>query len=358
MCALEPTRRAAPRAAQQGMSIIEVMIGIVVSLLVGLAAVGSATVFQALQRQGIGTGGTSINASSALLALKNDVAAAGLGFFGDSRFLCNRLNLSMGGRLLIDGADFSPVRITAEAGGDRIDVMYASQVAAGTNVMLDTPSDGSQAALRSLLPAVVGDAVLLAPPTAGDPCVVRTVTSALPLAGQARQLEFQNVDRGVHNRVGFTTPAAYPQMACVTLLGQLRWSRYRLDGTNLLLEQPLAGTSVVLLRNVIGFRVQYGIAEAAAGSTTLDEWQDATGTQFSALGAAALPRVRALRVGIVSRSPQREKPDANGDCAASTAKPDLFGATVEPDASDWQCYRYRTAIAVVPLRNLVLGLAP
>jgi type IV pilus assembly protein PilW len=71
-----------------------------------------------------------------------------------------------------------------------------------------------------------------------------------------------------------------------------------------------------------------------------------------------LPRVRALRIGMVTRSPQREKPNAAGNCEASTAKPQLFGAEVEPDVSDWACYRYRTAIVVVPLRNLVMGVTP
>ena len=72
------------------MSIIELMIGIVVSLLVGLAAAGSAMVFTASQRQGIGVGGTAVNVNTVLSALKNDTANAGLGFFGDSQYLCNK----------------------------------------------------------------------------------------------------------------------------------------------------------------------------------------------------------------------------------------------------------------------------
>ncbi len=33
--------------------------------------------------------------------------------------------------------------------------------------------------------------------------------------------------------------------------------------------------------------------------------------------------------------------------------PTLFGNTVTPDVSDWQCWRYRSVVVVVPLRNLV-----
>ena len=54
-----------------------------------------------------------------------------------------------------------------------------------------------------------------------------------------------------------------------TLLGRLRWNRYRLDGTNLLLERPLEDASAILARNVVAFRAQYGAAGVAAGSTSL-----------------------------------------------------------------------------------------
>lgn len=351
-------RRLQPgRHGQRGLSVIELMVGIVVALLVGLAAAGSATVFTASQRQGIGTGGAAVNTGSALAALKNDATAAGLGFFGDSRFLCNRLNLSVGATVHSDGAAFLPVRITSAVAADRIDVFYATQVAAGTNVLLNAASDGSSAELRSLLPAATTQAVLLAPETPGEPCVVRTVTTNTASTIDTRQLlAFANTGR--HNAAAFTTNPTYPDKGRVTLLGELRWNRYRLDGTDLTLERPLEAASAVLVRNVIGFRAQYGIAAAATGSTTLESWQAAAGAGFAPLTSATLPRVRALRIGLVTRSPQREKPNAAGNCEASTAKPQLFGADVEPDVTDWQCYRYRTAVVVVPLRNLVMGLTP
>ncbi|MDP1532581.1 MAG: prepilin-type N-terminal cleavage/methylation domain-containing protein, partial [Rubrivivax sp.] len=204
MCA--PERRPPLSArAQRGLSIIELMVGIVVSLLVALAAAGSATVFTASQRQGMGSGGAMVNAGTALAALKNDASAAGLGFFGDSRYLCSRLNLSLGASMVTDGSAFAPVRITTEAGGDRVDVVYATQVASGTNVLLAAATAGGSAALKSLLPAQLGDAVLLAPPTPGDPCVVRSVTAITPSTPTSPQL--LNFDGpGQHNQVLFTTP--------------------------------------------------------------------------------------------------------------------------------------------------------
>jgi len=358
--ATEPRRRARGtpmhRTGQCGLSLVEVMVAMVVALLVSLAAAGTAQMFTASQRQGIAAGGSLINSSTALTALRDDVAAAGLGFFGDHKFLCTKLNLSFDATMVQDGADFVPVSITAETAGDRIDVISATQVVSGANVLLAASSAGTSAQLRSLLPVTVGQAVLLAPTTPGDPCVVRTVTAAAASTDDTPQtLTFANT--GTYNKKAFTTAVTYPDKGRVALLGELGWTRYRRDGTDLRLERPLGGAPVVLVRNVMAFRAQYGTAASASGSTALESWEDASGT-FATLNATTLSRVRAVRIGVVTRSPQAEKPDASGNCTASTALPTLFGTTITADVTDWRCYRYRTAIAVVPLRNLVMGLAP
>lgn len=354
------TRRpgGAARRAQRGLSLIELMVGLVVALVVGVAATSSAVMFTASQRQGIGVGGVAVNANTALAALKNDAASAGLGFFGESRYLCAALNFSSGATKHSDGAGFTPVGITQVSGQDQVDVIQASRVEAGATVQLKTSTTGGSAELKSYLPAAVGDTVLLSPPAASTtaPCLVRSVTAvAASTADTPQTLTF--AAGGTHNDGVFATNPTYLEnTAGATLLGQLRWNRYRRSGTDLVMERPLTGASAVLARNVIGFRAQYGLSSATLlTSRTLETWNDASGT-LATLEADEVARVRAVRVGVVTRSPQREKPNASGTCEASTAKPQLFGAEVEPDVSDWQCYRYRTAVLVIPLRNLVLGM--
>jgi type IV pilus assembly protein PilW len=338
---------------QRGLSIIELMVGIVIALLVSLAAGGSAMMFTASQRQAMGAGGVGVGASSALAALKNDAALAGLGFFGDSTYLCNQLALSVNTTVHSDGAAFAPVRITA-GDDDTIDIVYGERVESGANVLLATASTGGQATLMSLLPVTVGQAVLLAPAAPGNPCLVRSVTSITASTETALQsITFANT--GKYNQGDFTDDPTFAVHDRVTLLGEVNWNRYRRDGNTLVLERPLAGTSVVVARDVIALRAEYGVSADAAGSTTLESWVKAE-DDFAALDAATLPRVRALRLGLVTRSPQREKPDADGNCSASLAKPQVFGTEVEPDVDDWQCFRYRVSTVVVPLRNLVLGL--
>lgn len=340
------------RAAQRGMSIIELMVGIVVAMMVSLAAAGSAMMFTASQRQGVGVGGSGIASASALAALKNDAAMAGLGFFGDTNYLCDKLRLSDGATVHVNGTTFTPVRIT-DGTDDTIDVVYGDRIESGANVLLESASNGSTAEVMSLLPVAAGQAVLLAPATPGNPCLVRTVTAVTASTDDTPQiLTFANT--GEHNQGAFAAASAFAARDRITVLGTLHWNRYRRSGNTLVLDRPLSGQSVVLARDVIALRAQYGVSANAVNSTTLEEWTDASGT-FATLDSAKLPRVRAIRMGIVTRSPQADKPGADGSCDASIAKPVLFGVEVEPDVANWRCYRYRVSTAVVPLRNLVLG---
>jgi len=107
-------------------------------------------------------------------------------------------------------------------------------------------------------------------------------------------------------------------------------------------------------RNVMALRAQYGVS-APPPAKTLQNWVDATGG-WASLTPATIAQVRAVRVGVVTRSPQREKPDEDGNCTATTALPQLFGAAITPDVTDWQCYRFRTAMVVIPMRNIVMGI--
>ncbi len=342
------------RRRQRGLSLIELMVGIVVSLLVSLAAAGSAMMFTASQRQGIGTGGASINTVSVMNGIKADASLAGLGFFDNSATLCTTLNLAVAGTVISDDAAFTPLQATREGNHDRLNLLYATLIEAGTSVLLDSVSDTSSADLRSLLPTSAGQAVLLSPENGGR-CTVRSVTAvAASTATEPQRLAF--AAGGTHNGGAFTTAETYPTRAKVTMLGAVRWNRYRVDSAGqLLLERPAEGGSVVLLRDVVAFRVQYGVsATGAATDTSLTGWVDATGA-FATVGAANIDRVRAVRIGVLVRSPQREKAASDGTCSATTTEPALFGTT--PDAyadASWKCFRYRTSTIIVPLRNYVI----
>lgn len=342
------------RRPARGITLIELLVGLVCGVLVGIAAVSSARLFTASQRQGVSAGGSSANIGSVLTSIKNDVGNGGLGFFGDSVYLCNRLNLSRGLAPVVDGGNFSPIMVTRDsAGNDTLDVIYGTEVAAGAAVRLSSTSTGLDANLKSLLPVTVGQAVLIASTDLTAPCLVRTVTANAAATATTRQsLTFATT--GKHNEFTFSTPATYGENSRVSLLGTVQWNRYGIVGNNLQFTRVMDGNTSVLMRNVLAFRVQYGTS-ANMMTDTLSNWDDPSGA-FATLDNTNIGRVRALRIGIVVRSPQREKKNALGTCEATSAMPTLFGTPVTPDVTDWQCYRYRSAIVIAPMRNVVHGL--
>jgi type IV pilus assembly protein PilW len=359
-----PQRRAAAVNLALGLSVVEMMVGLVVGLLVSLAAVSSAQLFTASQRQGIGVGSSSANLASTLASIKADVTNGGLGFFGNMGYLCTKLNLSVNGTVAANNANFAPVQVTRVGTDDVLDIMYGSDVAAGAAVKISGSSDGTTATLRNYLPVTAGQSVLLASTSVGTPCVLRTVTTtpAAPTATVKEVLTFGST--GQYNQGAFTINPTYPDSSLVTLIGNPVWNRYAVNGGALQMTNVLGGNTVTLLRNVIGFRVEYGVAAAAAASSVLDgsrsplaSWQKPTDVGWGSVDNTNILRIKAVRIGIVTRSAQREKVNSQtNQCEASAAMPVLFGTTITPDVTDWQCYRYRTQIVVAPLRNIIYGL--
>jgi type IV pilus assembly protein PilW len=351
-----PDQRVRRPRTQHGFGLIELMISLVIALVITLAAASSAMVFNATQKQTLGAGAAGSNAAATLAVIKEEVGQAGLGFFGEAAYLCSGLNLSVGTSNL-SMASFSPVQVVRTAGVDQLDVMYASSVTGGANVLIKQASDKGSAVTKSYLPAAVGDAILLAPATPVDPCSVRSVTAVsttLPLT-----LTFGASGTGnQYNQVAFASPATYAADARINHLGNLSWTRFRLDGSNLLLEQPMTGASAIMARNVIAFRVQYGVS-AAAGQSTISTWQEPTGAGWTPLSVVNTQRLRAVKVGIVVRSDQPEKKEGGTTCVATSDAPQVFDfVTTPPDVGGvpWNCYRYRTSVVTVPLRNWVMGL--
>lgn len=342
------------RARRRGLSLIELMIGLVISLLVGLAAVNSARVFGAAQRQAMSAGAGLVSATGALGMVKNDIAAAGLGFFDGRLPVCSTMNLSVGNSLILNGAAFQPIQVTRSLEQDQLDLVYASDVSAGIAQPLSEASTGTSSQTLSTLPALVNQAVMLSPDSTGL-CTVRTVTAITAATTDTPQVLSYGA-AGQHNQVAFATAPNYAKGGRVTLLGTLVWHRYRLREGNLVLEQPLTGASSILVRNVVAMRVSYGVANA--GSSTLAGWRSASEAGWGTLTPATVARVRAVRIGLLVRSAQREKPDADGQCRASSSKPVLLDETIQPDVSDWQCWRFRASSAIVPLRNLTWGQTP
>lgn len=343
------------RRNQRGFTLVELMVSLVISMLISLAALGSARMFMGAQRQSVGAGTASGNAVTTIAAIKHEAEQAALGFYVNGTLPCQSFNLSVGTKTLAGNAPVMPVNVSSSNGNlAQLDLLYANALESTAPAYLanTTSSSAATATLTSYLPVQAGQTVMLTPlGDVGQPCTVKTasrVDAAQPGMGSVVYFD----DTGLHNQVDFSG-STYSSSSAVSLLGTLNWSRFAVDSNgNLVMSRPIQGGTAVLARNVVGFQVQYGVTNGITSS--LDSWQYAEGPTWANLTTGLLPRVRALRLELVIRSDQPEKPDAQGNCSAATALPTLLDRPLAL-AGNWQCYRYRSSTAVIPLRNILMG---
>lgn len=120
--------------------------------------------------------------------------------------------------------------------------------------------------------------------------------------------------------------------------------------------QLVSDVNGVISDSIALMKAEYGADTNGNGVIDANEWSQA---------APANPMsVLAVRVAVVTRSVQPEKPSvAGGACDTATAFPlwidsatvplDLSGKAGLDAADDWKCYRYKTFENTVPLRNVV-----
>jgi type IV pilus assembly protein PilW len=116
-----------------------------------------------------------------------------------------------------------------------------------------------------------------------------------------------------------------------------------------------------LVDEIVDIQAQYGIAPA--GSQSVSEWRNATGTwAFNSVAAADIARIKAVRISVVARSPQYEKPDPS--YSGGHVSPATLDLWVKVNAGDDPApvytvpdrdYRYKVFTTIVPMKNVIWG---
>lgn len=341
------------------MNLVEVLVALVLGLLVSVVALGSAQTFSGISRTQSGQGSALASASAALDALRQDIQLSGLGFFSDTAPLCPRINAAFNGNLIANGQGFAPLLIAPQGdGSDRIELVHAGDVTAGSAFRLLAPMSQPMAPvmLRSGVQIQAGDAVLLSSATANQPCTLASVGTLTPVAGGRIELAF--------NVVGGFTPTdwsgafsdlpSYSEQASLSVLRSLNWIRYERSADRLEREDLLTGQRSVIARGIVQVRAQYGLAVTATDNM-IESWVDAQAA--GGLSAADWARMRALRVAVVAANGETQRPDAQGQCDATTVAPMLWPGESAALAQrpQWQCSRYRVWSTWVALPNLQWG---
>ncbi len=335
------TRKSAQRFShgQSGFSLIEVMVGLVVSLLVSLVIMQVFAVFEEQKRSTSGTADAQTNGHIALYNLQRDVQLAGFALpifsTSNSPLQCTSFTPA--------GTDISPISIMD--GGDASDTVTVRYGDADSGGSPSTISSVNAAMARVLNNAAckVGDTAII---SLADACSLTTVSSLDGSTG-----------------ISFNTDSVVSPDASIACLGNWKTISYSINALQQL-DRSENDSAAANVAEIVSLQAQYGIS-AEAKNNTISAWVNATGDTWEKPSNANRNRIKAIRVAIVARNGLLEKDQVSAACSSlSSSNPSglcAWAGTANNPApainlsniSNWQRYRYRVFTSIIPLRNVV-----
>lgn len=380
----------APRQiGERGMSLIEILVGIVIGMLGILVIFSVLAVAEGRKRTTTAGTDAQMAGAVALFSLERDIKQAGYGFgtFGAS----NPINCTVDAYDALRGGgsqdfDFplAPALITQGAAGapDTLAILYGNTdliVAGKTFTFSSNSTKATSSTLGGRTGILRGDVLLLAGTVGGAlACQLIEVTgntnfdavtidhgtgSYTPQSGVGSATARYNKAAGPAFSNGFIYELGPSprrniwsiQNARLQVRDDIHWSDADGDGAN----DPIA-----VYDDIIDLQAEYGVAQDSNGDGRLDS--------IGAWTTAAPPdmtSVYAIRVGILARSRQAEKVKVTGTvpswAGGSFVMTNVDGTTDSNpgdasagDPNNWRNYRYRAYETLVPLRNIVWGSMP
>lgn len=353
----------------RGFSLIELMVGMVIAILSSIVVFQVFSISERQQRTTTGASDAQSNGALAFHILDRDIKMAGWGL--ERSAIANCANLfsyheSTGGAInnffasvaITDGG-VNPDAISINFYSDPSDADFALSL---TSLRSTMPQSSSELNVNSTFGCKENNLAVIAQ---GGNCTLVQITQI-----QDAALKLQHNPGGdapynptipyqtAHGWPAYTTGAT---LQCFTAMVN---RTYSIVGRSFTLRQP-DSTNVMqtyeIAPEIIDLQAQYGINDDATKPQVVTKWVNATaadGWESTNLTNVQTARIKAVRIALVARSAQYEKPDAAGNCTTTT--PTMVGdwsswATFDTTnyPGDWKCYRYKVFETVVPLRNII-----
>lgn len=362
-----------------GFSLVELMVGVAVGL-IGIAIITHLYLQnEKYKRSTTAAGGAQVNGAIALYTLEREIRAAGYGVNHNDALSCTCLGAGCTPvKYFYNGVAApsapllpfmsAPVIITSAAGfPDAIYVLAGTDDEGAAPTPLESATTETLVVDGSTAGYIAGSSnfVLV---TQGGNCAMARVTG---VQAGTRTLELRPAGSQWNNGAGAAL-ATFTKGANIFNLGVNPTSRtysvltaanaYKLQVTDWIRYiEGGANHTVQIIDDIVDLQAEYGIDANGDGAIAATEWTATTPTV-----AADWQRVLAVRVAVLARAGNYERPDPpGGACAATTTKPTWSGSidpvtAVEKPGSAFtvpgglpSCYKYRAFETVIPLRNMI-----
>lgn len=354
-----------------GMSLVELMVGMAIGLIGIIIITHLYLTNEQYKRSTTGAGTAQVNGAIALYTLERDLRMAGFGFNHSAALGCSCAGAGCSAvQYYYNGTYSSPPGPASGALPPLafVPVLIVQGVNAPDTLTLlfgDAPERMLPGTLSESMPQpsaefkvdgtagfAVNDLVLV---TQGSTCMMTQVTQVQTSASHLQH----NPGTSLWNPAGGGSPLpAFAQGATVFNLGSPTWRTYslanaKLQVTEILASITSAATPLQLVDDIVDLQAQYGRDANGDGTVAAGEWTTVTptsGTEWA--------QVIAIRLAVLGRSPNYNKPASGTVCDATTAQPTWSGGSFAAldfatTSSQDRCYKYRVFETTVPLRNMI-----
>lgn len=344
---LRRARRSASR--QRGISLIELMVGVVIGLIAILVIYQTFAVAEGVKRQTISAGDAQRTGLVAMYLLGSELGNAGSGI------MLNQDDLATCTDTKDVATTLRPFSVIVTPGADDdtpdsfvVNYSTARSVVTPSVFMSKTDALGTTYTVQSPTGFKAGDMVVGI--TGDGRCERKTITA----------VSAPDANGNVVLTHGGSTYEYLPTMRLINIGPATTTQRVRYDVTSgVLRSTDLVTAGAVaqpLSSSIMNMKLQYGIDTDGDGN--VDTWTAATGDyavdKVLAYSGAELRRIKAVRIGMIVRSDEYDRD-------APTYAWTLFECTAQ-EKVDYTCpdpikgtlpanYKYRAYETIVPLRN-------
>jgi type IV pilus assembly protein PilW len=364
----------------RGMSLVELMVGMMVGL-IGITIISHLYITnEKYKRSTTGSGTAQVNGAIALYTLERDIRMAGFGLNHSGALGCScdkvaNPNCSSvqyyyngtyssppgpaGGAL--PPLEFAPVVITETPDlPDTISLLYGNDPERMLPGKLteSMPQPSAEFKVDGTAGYTINDMVLV---TNGATCMLTQVTQVQDAASHLQH----NPGTSLWNPAGGGSDLpAFPAGANLFNLGNPIWRTYSIEPVSksklqfmeILTSGVIGAGATPIIDDIVDLQAQYG--KDTDDNGIVETWNNVTPTS-----GAQWQQVLAIRVAVLARSGNYERPSvAGGTCEATTSAtrpkwgdagalqdfPTLMVAGVLPS-----CYKYRAFETIIPLRNMI-----
>lgn len=361
---------------QLGFSLIELLIGLVISLVATLAISTVFSQYEAGKRRVAAGADAQTNGSLALYNIQRDAQNAGFGLplFSTE---ATPLNCPLSTTIVQDGVtlNLSPVLITDGGNAsDTLIVRYGNNNVGGAydtlngNITINnTNVTGVNLANSRVRQFALNDVILIQQLVGQNP-----ITNLCSLA-KVERLNGNNTIASL-NGLTVTAPAERVTQNATWLSDLGQWNEYRFTVNNTFELTRTGGTvsgakfpdssAVPMVSDIVALQAQYGVS-ADLTTNQVTNWVDATGDFGANMTLANRNRIKAVRVAVVARDGVLQKNNVSQACNTNVAN--LIKVCVWNNDNNrqnvslstipnWQRYRYKVFETAIPIRSMLWNL--